>query len=180
MEVTFQPPAGSPLAPTSSHPGPSSAPMPPSPAYPLRGTSSAPAPPHASATKPPSSTTSPGHPFALPQPSTGPVRLLLTGAADGSLRAWRTHPSAFGAPLFAVHPHAGAIRRLLLPRGQGLGLGYEGGGSCPAAFRHCVVSAADDGSLALVCLARGAVLRTCRVPPGCMGLPEEVAWCARR
>ncbi|KAG2489418.1 hypothetical protein HYH03_012056 [Edaphochlamys debaryana] len=98
-----------------------------------------------------------------------PHRLLLTGSADGSVRAWQLTNANFGAPYFAVHPHGGAVRRLLVPRGEA---------AAPADLRGCIVSAADDGSLALVCVAKAAVLRVCRTFP--FGLPEAVSWSFRR
>ncbi|GIL69119.1 hypothetical protein Vretifemale_111 [Volvox reticuliferus] len=98
------------------------------------------------------------------------VRVLLTGGSDGSLRGWHTHAAVFGSPAFALHPHGAAVGRVLLPRGSET--------HAPPEFRQCVVSAAEDGSLALVCLERGCVIRVCRTYP--YGMPEIVSWSFRR
>jgi hypothetical protein len=97
-----------------------------------------------------------------------PSQVLITGAADGSVRVWSLGRRTAGRPLLASFPHSSPVRRLLLPPP---GCGPHG---APAFWRSCVLSVAEDGSVALTSLAAGGLVRLLRGFP--FGQPAEVYW----
>jgi hypothetical protein len=105
-----------------------------------------------------------------PSPTGAPLLLqvLITGAADGGLRVWSLGRRSAGRPLLASFPHTSPVRRLLLPPP---GCGPRG---APACWRSCVLSVAEDGSIALTSLAAGGLVRLLRGFP--FGQPAEVHW----
>jgi hypothetical protein len=95
------------------------------------------------------------------------VPLLLTGGADGSVAVWDLRSAHLGSLLLCVHPHTAAVRQFVLP---------------PVAARlpwsSCVLSVAEDGGVALLCLASRRLLRTFVSPLPVA--PLQLAWSTSR
>jgi hypothetical protein len=95
------------------------------------------------------------------------VPLLLTGGADGGVGAWDLRSPTLGASWMRVHPHAAPVRAFVLPPVH-----------ARLPWSSCVLSLAEDGALALSCLALGQCLR---IFSGFgHGVPEQVAWSVHR
>eukprot|EP00798_Chlamydomonas_sp_ICE-L_P007771 gene7771-957_t len=105
---------------------------------------------------------------------------LVTASQDGSVCAWCSDSAVhkalssaarvdagweeeelleetvnLGRRIFCIHPHAGAVKHLLLPPS-----------AAPAPFNNAVISIGEDGSFVMLCAASGAVLSDIKLQAG--------------
>jgi hypothetical protein len=96
------------------------------------------------------------------------VPLLLTGGADGSLRAWDLRRHTLGACWAAAAPHLAPVQALALPPA-----------SARLPWSGCVLSVCARGVVAMTCLVSGSTRRTFQ-GWGLAAPPAQVAWSTTR